>query len=92
MNAARLLALVVAVSLLVPVGAVGGVPAVRLTVSDAVVAPATPVVGEQVTVTVTVANSVGSESAVSVDQLRLTTATGKSPARRASGRFRRATP
>jgi hypothetical protein len=72
MNAVRLLALVVAVSLLVPVGAVGGVPAVRLTVSDAVVAPATPVVGEQVTVTVTVANSVGSESAVSVDQLRLT--------------------
>ncbi|SFR67540.1 hypothetical protein [Halogeometricum limi] len=71
MSVVRLLAVVLALFLVVPSGVLADVPAARLTVSDVVVDPATPVVGDQVTVTVTVANSVGSESAVRVEELRL---------------------
>ncbi|ELZ97992.1 hypothetical protein C440_02053 [Haloferax mucosum ATCC BAA-1512] len=65
--------LLVAVMLLVSaVGAVAAVPDARLTVSDVTVVPATPVVGEQVTVSVSVANSVGSPDAARIDELELT--------------------
>lgn len=48
-----------------------GVPDVRLTVSAVTVEPETPLVGETITVTATVQNSVGSASAVDVDRIVL---------------------
>ncbi|KAB1191288.1 hypothetical protein GJR99_16200 [Haloferax sp. MBLA0078] len=51
---------------------VAAVPDARLTVSDVTVTPTTPVVGEQVVVTVTLANSVGSPSSATIDEVRLT--------------------
>jgi hypothetical protein len=71
MTPSRSLAVFLVVVVLASGVAVADVPPVRLTVSGAVVAPATPVVGEQVTVTVTVSNSVGSDSPVSLDDVRL---------------------
>ncbi|WP_416841519.1 hypothetical protein [Haloferax sp. DFSO52] len=53
------------------VAPVAAVPDARLTVSDATVTPATPVVGEQVVVTVSLANSVGSPSSATIDEVRL---------------------
>jgi hypothetical protein len=50
---------------------VSPVPAVRLTVSDVAVEPATPTVGEPVTVPITVASSAGSTQPVEVDAVTL---------------------
>ncbi|KAB1185089.1 MULTISPECIES: hypothetical protein [Haloferax] len=58
--------------LLTSVGSVTAVPDARITVSDATVTPTTPVVGEQVVVTVTIANSVGSPSAAEIEEVELT--------------------
>ncbi|KTG26689.1 hypothetical protein [Haloferax profundi] len=62
---------VVTMLLLTSVGPVTAVPDARITVSDATVTPTTPVVGEQVVVSVTIANSVGSPSAVEIESVRL---------------------
>ena len=53
------------------VGTVVAVPDARLTVSDATVSPETPVVGEQVVVSVSIANSVASPDAARIDEVRL---------------------
>ncbi|ELZ84853.1 hypothetical protein C453_12581 [Haloferax elongans ATCC BAA-1513] len=53
------------------VGTVVAVPDARLTVSDAAVLPETPVVGEQVVVSVSIANSVASPDAARIDEVRL---------------------
>lgn len=50
---------------------VGAVPDARLTVSGVVVTPTTPLTGERLTVTATVANSVGSPSSVTVERVDL---------------------
>jgi hypothetical protein len=71
----RSLAVLVALLLVVPVGAVA-VPDARLTVSDVTVSPETPVVGETVTVTTTVALSAGSPSAAKVERVELVTKDG----------------
>ena len=62
----------IAVLVFASVGPVSAVPDARLTVSDVTVTPATPVVGEQVVVTVSLANSIGSPSSATVDEVRLT--------------------
>lgn len=67
----RLTLAAVLVVLLASVGPVSAVPDARLTVSDVTVTPTTPVVGEQVVVTVSIANSVGSPSSATVDEVRL---------------------
>jgi hypothetical protein len=69
-----LLALVVLLSVTT---VVAGVPDVRLTVSDVVVEPTAPIVGETVTVTVTIQNSGGSNSPVDVDRIILRDAEGR---------------
>ncbi|WP_411966277.1 hypothetical protein [Haloferax sp. YSMS24] len=64
--------LAIAMLVVASVGPVSAVPDARLTVSDVTVTPATPVVGEQVVVTISLANSVGSPSSATVDEVRLT--------------------
>ena len=64
-------ALLIFVLLLSTVTVVAAVPDVRLTVSDVTVEPATPLVGETVTVTATVQNSGGSTSPVDVSRVIL---------------------
>jgi hypothetical protein len=63
---------VVSMLLVTTVTPVAAVPDARLTVSNVAVTPTTPVVGEQVVVTVSIANSVGSQSAATVDEVELT--------------------
>ncbi|MFC7234779.1 CARDB domain-containing protein [Halosegnis marinus] len=69
----RLLAVLFALVLVAPAvaPAAATVPDARLAVSDLTVAPATPTVGEPVTVTATVRNSGGSNSAVNLTEVRL---------------------
>lgn len=65
----RLLAVLLALSLVAPTAA--AIPDARLTVSQLTVAPETPTVGEPVTVTATVRDSVGSPSPVELTSVRL---------------------
>jgi hypothetical protein len=67
---ALLLVVVVAASLVAP-GLAAAVPDARLAVSDLTTAPDTPAVDEPVTVTATVRNSAGSNSAVELTEVRL---------------------
>lgn len=80
---ACVLALLVLLSAVVP--AVAAVPDARLTVSGLTVTPDAPVTDEPVTVSVTVQNSGGSPSPVTVDQVRLQRADGGDVLARASG-------
>ncbi|ERG97102.1 CARDB domain-containing protein [Haloquadratum walsbyi] len=57
-------------------GVVAGVPAARVSVSDATVTPATPTAGAPTTVTATVRLSGGSTSAVTVDRVELSSSDG----------------
>lgn len=66
----RALVVVFAVLLCVPTGAVA-VPDARLTVSDVTVSPDSPVVGETITVSATVQNSAGSDSAAAIKRVEL---------------------
>lgn len=68
-----LLAVGLVLAAVVPSLAVAAVPDARLTVSGLTVAPDRPTAGEPVTVTATVGNSAGSDSAVSVESVTLYT-------------------
>ncbi|WP_101294285.1 COG1361 family protein [Halegenticoccus soli] len=72
MNRVATLRLLFALALaLSAAGPAGAVPDARLTVSNVAVAPGTPLVGETVTVTATVRNSVGSPSPVEIERIEL---------------------
>lgn len=80
MHARSALLVLLVVVLAVPSTTLADVPAARLTVSGVTVAPTDPVVGEPVTVSVTVTNSLASGSAVVVRQVELNA--GRGPDRR----------
>lgn len=80
MHARSALLVLLVVVLAVPSTALADVPAARLTVSGVTVAPTDPVVGEPVTVSVTVTNSLASGSTVVVRQVELNG--GRGPDRR----------
>ncbi len=71
------LSLVLALPLVLPAVAVADVPDARIAVSDVTVAPGTPTVDEQVTVTATVRNSGGSAAAATVDRVALRSPSGR---------------
>lgn len=72
-----LLALALVLPLALPAVVVADVPDARLAVSDVTVAPGTPTVDEQVTVTATVGNSGGSAAAATVDRVALRSPSGR---------------
>jgi len=73
---ATLLSVLVVLAVALPLTAVAAVPDARLTVSGLAVSPEAPVVDEPVTVAVTVRNSAGSPSPVTIDRIRLREADG----------------
>jgi hypothetical protein len=74
---ATLLSVLLVLAATLPLAAVGAVPDARVTVSGLTVTPDAPVVDEPVTVGVTVRNSAGSASPVTVERVRLRTAGGE---------------